>query len=176
MQFSFKTSIILILIILLIIGISLGKRWYKALTANSYKDLLTALYQNSVPRLYIHEIDSLDEFVILDTRSPNEYAVSHLKGAQLINYQTPDWQVIKNVNQAQKILVYCSVGYRSERIGEQLLERGFKQVYNLHGGIFEWVNQGKTIVNTQGQTVQRIHGYSPRWGKWVTAPVEVVYD
>jgi rhodanese-related sulfurtransferase len=126
--------------------------------------------------LQVHEINTLEDFVILDTRLPSEYQVSHLKGAQLVNYQAPDWTVIENIDKEQKILIYCSVGYRSERIGEELLERGFKQVYNLHGGIFEWVNEGQTVVNKQGQAVQTIHGYGPRWGKWVTAPVEVVYD
>lgn len=176
MQFSFKLLLLFVVVILLIVGVSFGARWYKALTASSYKDLLTALYEDSVPRLQVHEIDALEEFVILDTRLPSEYEVSHLQGAQLVNYQAPDWQAVEQLNKEQKILVYCSIGYRSERVGEELLERGFKQVYNLHGGIFEWVNEGKTVVNHQGQAVQLIHGYGPRWGKWINAPLKVVYD
>ncbi|MFK7796467.1 MAG: rhodanese-like domain-containing protein [Aureispira sp.] len=176
MQFSFKILLLFLFIILLVLGVGFGARWYKALTAATYKDLLTALYEDSVPRLHVHEIDALDEFVILDTRLPSEYEVSHLQGALLVNYQAPDWQAVEGINKEQKILVYCSIGYRSERVGEELLERGFKQVYNLHGGIFEWVNEGQLVVDNQGQTVQAIHGYGPRWGKWIKAPLKVVYD
>jgi len=73
-------------------------------------------------------------------------------------------------------LVYCSVGYRSERIGEHLLELGFTDVHNLYGGIFEWINKGYGVMNSKGQWVERVHGYSPSWGKWIESEIEVVYN
>lgn len=176
MDFFFKKLIIVGVILLLLAGIGWGWRWYKALTASNYKDLLNALYSNSVPRLQPIEITQLEEFIVLDTRSTKEYQVSHLSGAKLVNYKAPDWEQLEQLDKNQAILVYCSVGYRSERIGEVLLERGFTKVYNLYGGIFEWINQNRPVVNETGQMVQTVHGYAPRWGKWVTAPVEVSYD
>lgn len=176
MTFSFKKLLFLGLLVLILLGIGFGWKWYKALTASTYQELLKALYEDSVPRLKVSALDSLEGFTILDTRLPSEYAVSHLPQAQLVNYKNPDWEALEQLDKQQKILVYCSVGYRSEKIGEGLLERGFTQVYNLHGGIFEWVNQGRRVVSQTGQTVEAVHGYSPRWGQWITAPVNIVYD
>lgn len=176
MTFSFKKLLFFGFLLLILLGIGWGWKWYKALTASTYQELLKALYEDSVPRLKVSAIDSLEGFTILDTRLPNEYAVSHLPQAQLVNYKDPDWEALEQLDKQQKILVYCSVGYRSERIGEGLLERGFTQVYNLHGGIFEWVNQGRMVVGDTGQTVAAVHGYAPRWGQWVTAPISIIYD
>lgn len=50
----------------------------------------------------------------------------------------------------QTILVYCSVGWRSARIGEPLMESGFEKIYNLYGGIFEWVARGNKIYASDG--------------------------
>ncbi len=161
---------------MLIAAASWGWRFVRALTASTYQDLLNALYEDSVPRLLPSEIKQLERYAILDTRSESEYQVSHLKGAQFVDYKAPDWEALEALDKTQPVLVYCSVGYRSERIGEALLERGFERVYNLHGGIFEWVNTGKTVVKNTDTPVQAVHGYAPRWGKWITAPIKVVYN
>ena len=65
------------------------------------------------------------------------------------------------------IILYCSIGYRSEKIGEQLKERGFTEVYNLYGSIFEWVNQDKPIVDESGEETKKIYTYSWMWSKWM---------
>ena len=64
------------------------------------------------------------------------------------------------------MIVYCSIGYRSERIGEQVQNLGYKNVFNLKGGIFEWVNKGKTVM-TEGQITTKIHPYDKEWGVWL---------
>lgn len=64
------------------------------------------------------------------------------------------------------VIVYCSVGYRSERIGEKLQDAGFINVQNLYGGIFKWVNEGMPVYNSIGPTKQ-VHGYSRSWGVWL---------
>ncbi|MEL6718853.1 MAG: rhodanese-like domain-containing protein, partial [Bacteroidota bacterium] len=61
---------------------------------------------------------------------------------------------------------YCSVGYRSEKISEQLLEAGFKDVSNLYGGIFEWKNQDHEVVDEKGAT-EKVHAYDRVWGFWL---------
>lgn len=175
-MFSLKNILLVSFLLLFLAGLTWGWRWYKALTASSYKDLLSALYEDSVPRLKVADLTDLEKFTILDTRLPSEYQVSHLPKAQLVDYSNPDWAQLEQLEKGQAILVYCSVGYRSERIGEGLLKRGFTQVYNLHGGIFEWVNEGRSVVDATGQPVKAIHGYAPRWGKWVTAPVAISYE
>ncbi len=74
-------------------------------------------------------------------------------------------QHLKNLDKDKPVVVYCSVGYRSEKIAEKLEKEGFTQVYNLYGGIFEWVNQDNPVYNEKGKT-NNIHPYS-----WLVGPM-----
>tara|TARA_B100000768_G_C11171243_1_gene328804 strand:+ start:178 stop:360 length:183 start_codon:yes stop_codon:yes gene_type:complete len=50
-----------------------------------------------------------------------------------------------NINKSDIIIVYCTIGYRSEKISEELKLKGYKYVYNLYGGIIQWVNKGNKV-------------------------------
>jgi hypothetical protein len=69
--------------------------------------------------------------------------------------------------------MYCSVGVRSEQIGEQLQEAGYNKVYNLYGGLFEWFNQGNEIFNLQNQQTDSIHAYNNKWGQYIKRGTKV---
>lgn len=110
-----------------------------------------------------------DSYVLLDTREREEYAVSHLPGADWLGFANPQWEVLENLAPTDRIVLYCSVGYRSERIGKALQSRGFTQVYNLYGSIFAWAQQGYPLVDTAGQPTRRIHTYNEKWGQLLPA-------
>jgi rhodanese-related sulfurtransferase len=148
-------------------------------TSKGYALMLSSLYKNTVPTLSPAALSAKlktqpEEIMVLDTRSAKEFKVSHLQGATFINYDALKDQNLKRLPKDKTLIVYCSVGYRSERVGERLKALGFKNVYNLYGGIFEWVNQGKPIVNAQGPT-QKVHAYSRTWGVWLNKG-EKVYE
>jgi hypothetical protein len=63
--------------------------------------------------------------------------------------------------------LYCSIGYRSEKIGEKLKDAGYTNVQNLFGSIFEWVNQELPVENSKDEIVKKVHTYNRLWGKWV---------
>ena len=63
-----------------------------------------------------------------------------------------------------RIVVYCSVGYRSAKVAQQLQRAGYENVFNLSGGIFQWVNRGKPIFKDNRQ-VEIVHPYNFIWGK-----------
>jgi len=107
------------------------------------------------------------KLVILDARELSEYKVSHIPGAKHIGYKKFDgsW-VNKNISKKDKVIVYCSVGYRSGEIAEKLKKNGFN-AYNLQGGIFKWVNEGNQVVDSQGKATANIHGYNSLWSKWI---------
>ena len=73
----------------------------------------------------------------------------------------------------KEIIVYCSVGYRSERIGEKLLDMGYTKVYNLHGGIFDWKNQSQIVVNDLNLPTDSVHTYSKAWSIWLHKGIKV---
>ncbi len=111
-----------------------------------------------------------DEIIIFDARKREEFEVSHLKGARYIGYDDFDEVRIADVPKDAKIVVYCSIGYRSEKIGNKLQKLGYSEVYNLYGSLFEWVNRGFEVYDSGGKPVKKVHGYNEKWSKWVDNP------
>lgn len=103
---------------------------------------------------------------LLDARAYREYEVSHLMGARYVGYDDFNLSRIADLSRNAPVVVYCSVGYRSEKIAQKLQQAGFSEVYNLYGGIFEWVNQGYPVVNAEGRTKQ-VHAFDRVWGIWL---------
>ena len=108
-----------------------------------------------------------NEVYIFDAREEEEYLTSHIKGARYLGYKKFDEQKLAGVPKNAKVVVYCSVGYRSEKIGERLQKMGFTDVSNLYGSIFEWVNRGYPVVGQNGEPTRRIHTYNAKWSQWV---------
>lgn len=100
--------------------------------------------------------------LLIDVRKEKEFAVSRIPGAVLANRLGKLKALVKDPN--QKAVLYCSVGFRSAKLVEKLKAKGFKQVYNLRGSIFEWANQGNRMVNDQGET-QFVHPFNDHWGQ-----------
>ncbi|PSN10300.1 rhodanese-like domain-containing protein [filamentous cyanobacterium CCT1] len=98
--------------------------------------------------------------ILLDVRRDDEFAVSHLPEAHV----TPDLDaaLALELDADQPIVAYCSVGYRSARLVAQLQAAGYTQVYNLAGSIFQWANEGRSLVHS-GQPTTNVHPYSARW-------------
>jgi rhodanese-related sulfurtransferase len=109
----------------------------------------------------------------LDTRSREEFEVSHIPGAIWVGFEVFDIESLENIPRDSKIVSYCSVGYRSEEITRKLREAGFRNVSNLYGGIFEWVNLGGEIENMQASKTDTLHVYKKMWGIWTSAKVKV---
>jgi len=105
--------------------------------------------------------------VLLDTRAKEEYEVSHIEGSEFHDYSSFDASNLKEVSKSDTIVVYCSIGYRSEKIGEKLQEAGYTNVYNLYGGIFHWINEGGVLINNQNDTTYKVHAYNYVWGKFL---------
>ncbi|MEM6698704.1 MAG: rhodanese-like domain-containing protein [Bacteroidota bacterium] len=132
-----------------------------------YDKMLKTLLDHSVNEVSVKEAAALrEEAVFLDAREPAEYKVSHIEDAKFIGYEYFSLANVKDIPKDKKIIVYCSVGYRSEKISEKLLEAGFKDVSNLYGGIFEWKNQDQEVVDEKGAT-EKVHAYDHIWGFWL---------
>ena len=107
---------------------------------------------------------------IFDARENVEYEISHIPGALNIGYENFDPSILYEVKKDETIVLYCSVGYRSEKIGEQLQDLGYTNVFNLYGSIFEWANKGLPLENSNGKKVSTVHTYNQDWSKWVDNP------
>jgi rhodanese-related sulfurtransferase len=112
-------------------------------------------------------INAKNKIVFLDSREQNEFQTSHLPNAIWVGYDNIDWSKINKLEKDATIVIYCSVGYRSGKLAEQLSKKGFKNVKNLYGGLFNWANNGGELQNEMKQTTNKVHGYNKNWSKWV---------
>ncbi len=109
--------------------------------------------------------------LVIDVREPEEYAVSHLPGA--VHAQGSKLErLVRETAAKRPIVLYCSVGYRSSRETEKLRRKGYSNVSNLEGSIFEWANAGKPLVRGGPQSqmpTDAVHPFDEDWGKLLDA-------
>ncbi len=139
----------------------------------AYKTLLKGLYDKDFPILKPEQISNLKKFQVLDTREIEEFEVSHLQGAKWVGYDTFTLKNVEDLDKDKPVLVYCTVGARSQEIGKKLQEAGFKQVYNLYGGIINWSNENQPLFKDNSSTKQ-VHTFSRLWGVWLTSGEKVL--
>lgn len=136
-------------------------------TSRAYGAMLETMYKKTVPLVTVAELKKMPNVVLLDTRTRPEYDVSHLPNAHWVGYDDFDLKRVRSISKQATVVLYCSVGYRSERVGEKLLAAGYGHVYNLYGSLFEWVNEGNPVVDKQEKPTERVHAYSRLWGIWL---------
>lgn len=84
--------------------------------------------------------------LVLDVRTPEEWAEGTIANAQRINYYDKDFaNKIEHLDKNTPILVYCKRGGRSGSAAEILKEKGFIKIFNLMGGISSWIDEGQQI-------------------------------
>ncbi|MCB0698410.1 MAG: rhodanese-like domain-containing protein [Chitinophagaceae bacterium] len=132
----------------------------------AYNLMLKTLLTRDVEEVDVEEASKLNDVVYLDAREKEEYDVSHIKDAIWVGYKDYDSSRVSNIPKDKKIIVYCSVGKRSEDITRKMMQSGYTDIDNLYGGIFEWINRGKKVYNDSGLTT-KIHAYNKTWGVWV---------
>ena len=76
---------------------------------------------------------------LLDVRTPEEYSVDRIGNAKNVNWNGDDFVAkVNSYDKSKPIFVYCKVGGRSAQAANKLAELGFKEIYNLNGGIMKW--------------------------------------
>lgn len=133
-------------------------------------DVLKRYNRESVPYIQVEELARAKHVVILDTREWDEFEVSRIPGSVWVGNQSINLVDLKATlpNTDTTIVVYCSVGVRSEDMGEKLLKAGYTNVKNLYGGIFEWKNRGYPVLDPKGVETDKVHAYSKYWGQLLT--------
>jgi rhodanese-related sulfurtransferase len=144
----------------------------------SLSEVLKKYNTENIPYISVNKLnESYSNTIILDARENSEFNVSHLQNAIHVGYDDFKISQIKNLikNTESKIVVYCSIGVRSEDIAIKLQEAGYTNVYNLFGGIFEWKNNNFTVYDNDNKPTEKVHAYSKTWGKWLLKGIKV-YD
>jgi rhodanese-related sulfurtransferase len=82
---------------------------------------------------------------LLDVREPEEWDAGHAPGSQHIPLSELRARCAE-VPADREVVVVCQVGIRSARAAEFLLSNGWEKVYNLRGGLMDWVAAGRPLV------------------------------
>ena len=85
--------------------------------------------------------------VILDVRTPGEFAEGFIEGAQMIDFQSGNFEAeIGSLDKDVTYAVYCRSGNRSGQAVKVMQDAGFLNLFNLEGGVIDWANQGMSLV------------------------------
>ncbi len=87
------------------------------------------------------------DLVVLDVRTPEEYAEGHLDGAVLVDFYDPDFaDRLSELDPEVPYLVYCRSGNRSGQTLTMMQELGFDSATDVDGGIVAWQSAGLPVV------------------------------
>ncbi len=85
--------------------------------------------------------------VVLDVRTPGEYADGHIAGATNVDFRDPNFaQELDSLDKDKTYLVHCASGGRSSKTRDMMKKDGFESIYHLNGGLNAWIKAGKPVV------------------------------
>jgi rhodanese-related sulfurtransferase len=126
-----------ILIALLFFNISLAG----CKTQESKPASITNITADEVYKL----LSSNKDHFILDVRSKEEFDSGHIEGAYLVPVSELENRLTE-LPRDKPIIVYCRSGSRSTSAANILLEKGFKEIFNMTGGITDWQSKGFPVI------------------------------
>jgi len=86
-------------------------------------------------------------FVILDVRTEQEFRQGYIEGAALLDYYAPDFRErFAELDRDATIFMYCRSGNRSSHVLKMADDLGFRNVYDLRGGILAWREAGLPLT------------------------------
>lgn len=108
-------------------------------TSSNAQDLSVSKFSNKVTEAGV---------ITLDVRTPGEFNEGHIEGALLIDFQSGNFEnEIASLDKSKTYAVYCRSGNRSGKAVKVMSDAGFPNLYNLNGGVIDWVSAGLPLVN-----------------------------
>lgn len=130
---------VLVLLGILVVVIALVGGWIKEKTATqTIKDI-------SVKEAYdlMGKNKDNQSFIIIDVRTPQEFANEYIENAVNIDYYSEEFQnELNKLDKEKTYLIYCLSGNRSGKALSIMKELAFREVYNILGGIIQWKAEG----------------------------------
>ena len=85
------------------------------------------------------KIQAEPQITIVDVRTPGEYEKGHVENALNIDWNGDDFAgEISKLDATKPVIVYCQSGNRSAKAAEKMIELGFKNLYEMQGGMMKW--------------------------------------
>ncbi len=151
--------------------------------SDRFEAMLDSTLEGSVPQITTEELAAelgeSDGLILLDAREREEFEVSHLNGSRWIGFDDFVPERVEDLDRTKPVVIYCSIGKRSEILGEQLADLGFTKVRNLRGGIFDWANQDLPLVTNSDDEERKtnaVHPFNRWWGRWLSSKITKAYE
>ncbi len=104
----------------------------------------------------IERLQGQEGFVLLDIRTADEVAVSHLSGTEHLDFYASSFREdLAALDRSATYLIYCRTGNRTGQALQMMHALGFDRVYDLRGGISAWMAGGHPIC-TGELTVEHV--------------------
>jgi rhodanese-related sulfurtransferase len=93
------------------------------------------------------ELITTPDVILLDVRTPEEFLESHIPGSLNIDFYGEDFLPdLAALDRSKRYAIYCRSGKRSGDSCQIMAEFGFNDLYNLRGGIIEWVESNMQVT------------------------------
>ncbi len=114
---------------------------------NGWKQGKTFSYTELDHNNFASKINSDNDYILVDVRTPKEYRNGHMKNAVNVSY-FHSWftDSIKKLDRTITIYMYCQTQHRSPMASRKMKKLGFKKIYDLQGGFMKWENNQMPIV------------------------------
>ena len=88
-----------------------------------------------------------DSVQLIDVRTAVEFYKGHIKNAKNIDFLSPDFDLkMAALDNSKPLILYCRSGRRSAKSVLKLVDKGYEIIYDLQGGIIQWISEGNQIV------------------------------
>jgi rhodanese-related sulfurtransferase len=105
-----------------------------------------APHKNVTPDEAEKVIQSVKDIVVVDVRTPEEFAVGHIAGAANVSLLDADFDRKIKEYQGKPLLLHCASGSRSARALTKMRNLQFPEIYHMNGGMRAWESAGKPVA------------------------------
>ena len=105
------------------------------------------MFDNLSPTAFMEARKETPDAVVLDVRTPAEFAEGHIKGAVNADIMSPNFpHRVAALDKDKQYFVVCRSGGRSSRACSYLAQQGFQRPVNLSGGMMAWGYEGRPVA------------------------------
>ncbi len=147
---NLKEALLWILLVAMVIGLTVTGELFGSRIDNTAPPAETQIAEDITPEeafTLIQANQQSPDFVIIDVRTPEEFASGYLENAVNIDYNSAAFSdEIKTLDKNRTYLIYCRSGARSSQALGLMAVLQFAEVYNISGGITTWQAAGLPVV------------------------------
>jgi rhodanese-related sulfurtransferase len=92
-------------------------------------------------------VSEIKDLVLIDVGTPGDFSEGHIPGSISLPLRTSFKEGIKSLAKEKTYILICPTGHRSATAAKLMMEQGFKKVYNLKGGVTDWLRKGFKVAN-----------------------------